>query len=159
MLNNSTIWIGLPAFNEEKAIKKVLHSIYSLKTQIKNLKVVILNDGSKDKTLENAKKFKKELNISIVNNKKNRGLGNALYSLMLFFKKKSISNDRLVLMDCDNTHDPGQIITMLKKAGNEDGHIVIASRFQRGSTVKNVPFLRNLLSLTAFIIFNIFFFN
>lgn len=157
MLNNSTIWIGLPAFNEEKAIKKVLHSIYSLKTQIKNLKVVILNDGSKDKTLENAKKFKKELNISIVNNKKNRGLGNALYSLMLFFKKKSISNDRLVLMDCDNTHDPGQIITMLKKAGNEDGHIVIASRFQRGSTVKNVPFLRNLLSLTAFIIFNIFF--
>jgi len=25
MLNNCTIWIGLPAFNEEKAIKKVLN--------------------------------------------------------------------------------------------------------------------------------------
>ncbi len=157
MLNNCTIWIGLPAFNEEKAIKKVLKSIISLKKKINKIRVIIVNDGSKDKTLLNAKKFQKKLNIKIINNKKNKGLGNALYSLILFFKKKSIGNDKLVLMDCDNTHDPNQIITMLRKVEKKDNFVVIASRFQKGSLVKNVPFLRNLLSLTAFIIFNIFF--
>ncbi len=157
MLNNCTIWIGLPAFNEEKAIKKVLESIISLKKKINKIKVIIVNDGSKDKTLLNAKKFQKKLNIKIINNKKNKGLGNTLYTLILFFKKKSIGNDKLVLMDCDNTHNPNQIITMLRKVEKKDNFVVIASRFQKGSLVKNVPFLRNLLSLTAFIIFNIFF--
>ena len=157
MLNNCTIWIGLPAFNEEKAIKKVLKSIINLKKKINKIRVIIVNDGSKDKTLLNAKKFQKKLNIKIINNKKNKGLGNALYTLILFFKKKSIGNDKLVLMDCDNTHNPNQIITMLRKVEKKDNFVVIASRFQKGSLVKNVPFLRNLLSLTAFIIFNIFF--
>ena len=157
MLNNCTIWIGLPAFNEEKAIKKVLKSIINLKKKINKIRVIIVNDGSKDKTLLNAKKFQKKLNIKIINNKKNKGLGNALYTLILFFKKKSIGDDKLVLMDCDNTHDPNQIITMLRKVEKKDNFVVIASRFQKGSLVKNVPFLRNILSLTAFIIFNIFF--
>ena len=157
MLNNCTIWIGLPAFNEEKAIEKVFLSIINLKKKIKKIKVIVLNDGSNDKTLFNARKFQKKLNIKIINNKKNKGLGNALYTLILFFKKKSIGDDKLVLMDCDNTHDPNQIITMLRKVEKKDNFVVIASRFQKGSLVKNVPFLRNILSLTAFIIFNIFF--
>ena len=67
MLNNCTIWIGLPAFNEEKAIKKVLKSIISLKKKINKIRVIIVNDGSKDKTLLNAKKFQKKLNIKIIN--------------------------------------------------------------------------------------------
>ena len=37
MLNNCTIWIGLPAFNEEKAIKKVLKSIINFQINMKNL--------------------------------------------------------------------------------------------------------------------------
>ena len=74
MLNNCTIWIGLPAFNEEKAIKKVLKSIISLKKKINKIRVIIVNDGSKDKTLLNAKKFQKKLNIKIINNKKNKGV-------------------------------------------------------------------------------------
>ena len=50
MKKNYTIWIGLPAFNEEKAIEDVLKSIKKLK--LKNTKILIFNDGSKDKTVE-----------------------------------------------------------------------------------------------------------
>tara|TARA_B100000586_G_C19987581_1_gene374843 strand:+ start:153 stop:278 length:126 start_codon:yes stop_codon:yes gene_type:complete len=39
MLNNCTIWIGLPAFNEEKAIEKVLSSVLNLKKKLKKLKL------------------------------------------------------------------------------------------------------------------------
>ena len=53
MLNRYSIWIGLPAFNEEKAIKKVLTKIVKLKEKFKNkeIKVIIFNDGSTDDTI------------------------------------------------------------------------------------------------------------
>lgn len=88
MLNNCTIWIGLPAFNEEKAIKKVLKSIISLKKKINKIRVIIVNDGSKDKTLLNAKKFQKKLNIKIINNKKIKVLETLYMHLFSFLKKK-----------------------------------------------------------------------
>ena len=157
MLNNYTLWIGLPSFNEEDAIKNVLKKIVVLKKNIKNkkIKVVIFNDGSKDNTVKNAKLFKNKLKIHFIDNKKNQGLGIAVYSLFLYFKKKSCTNDKLVLMDCDNTHDPEKIIEMDKKAGRRKNIVIIASRYQKGSQVKNVPFKRKILSHLAFITLNI----
>ena len=159
MLSNYTIWIGLPAFNEESAIKEVLRSIVNLKKENEKsiIKVIIFNDGSKDKTLECAKSFENNLNLNIIDNKKNQGLGIAIYSLILYFKKKGKKNDKLILMDCDNTHNPNQILEMIKKGKKKRNFIVIASRYQKNSKVKNVPFIRNILSNTAFFILNIFF--
>ena len=159
MLNNYTLWIGLPSFNEEDAIKNVLKKIVVLKKNIKNkkIKVVIFNDGSKDNTVKNAKLFKNKLKIHFIDNKKNQGLGIAIYSLFLYFKKKSRTNDKLILMDCDNTHNPNQILEMVKKGQKKKNFVVIASRYQKDSKVKNVPFIRNILSDTAFFVFNIFF--
>ena len=155
MKNNYTIWIGLPAFNEEKAIENVLISIIKLK--LKNIKIILFNDGSTDKTLHNSKQFKNNLNLNIIDKKKNQGLGIAVYSIIKFFKKQSGSNDKLVLMDCDNTHNPNQILQMIRKGNKKKNFVIIASRFQEESKVINVPFIRNLLSYTAFVIFNIFF--
>ena len=39
MLNNYTLWIGLPSFNEEDAIKNVLKKIVVLKKNIKDKKI------------------------------------------------------------------------------------------------------------------------
>ena len=155
MKKNYTIWIGLPAFNEEKAIEDVLKAIKKLKK--KNTKILIFNDGSKDKTVINSKKYKHKINLKIMDNKKNQGLGVAVYSIMNFFRKKAQNNDKLVLIDCDNTHDPNQISDMIKKTEKKSNFVVIASRFQKKSVVKNVPFLRIILSYVAFITFNIIF--
>ena len=159
MLSNYTIWIGLPTFNEENAIKKVLKSIVNLKKKNKKriIKIIIFNDGSKDKTIKYAKNFQNNLNLNIIDNKKNQGLGIAIYSLILYFKKKSKKNDKLVLMDCDNTHDPEKIIEMDKKVGRRKNIVILASRYQKGSQVKNVPFKRKILSHLAFITLNIFY--
>ena len=70
---------------------------------------------------------------------------------------KSRTNDKLVLMDCDNTHDPEKIIEMDKKVGRRKNIVIIASRYQKGSQVKNVPFKRKILSHLAFITLNIFY--
>ena len=143
MKKKYTIWIGLPAFNEEKAIEDVLISIEKLK--IKNTKTLVFNDGSTDKTVLNLKKYKKRINLKLIDNKKNQGLGIAVYSLMKVFKNNAKSND------------PKQILRMIEKTKNKRNFVVIASRFQKGSVVKNVPFLRVILSYLAFIVFNTIF--
>ena len=155
MKKNYKIWIGLPAFNEEKAIEGVLKTIEELK--FKNTKTLIFNDGSSDKTVFNSLKYKKKINLKLIDNKKNQGLGIAVYSIMKMFKKKASNNDKLVLIDCDNTHDPKQILQMMEKTKEKKNFVVIASRFQKGSIVKNVPFLRIILSYLAFIVFNTIF--
>ncbi len=154
MKKKEYIWIGLPAFNEEIAIKKVLQSIIEINKKI-NIKIIIFNDGSKDKTVHNAKKFKKSLKIFVIDNKKNQGLGTGIFALINFFNKNGKSNDKLVLMDCDNTHNPKQIFQMKKKMNGKKNIVIIASRYQKNSQVKNVPFFRKILSDIAFIVFNI----
>ena len=89
MLNNCTIWIGLPAFNEEKAIEKVLSSVLNLKKRIKKIKVIILNDGSKDDTLINAKKFKKKYLYTLLIIKKIK-VWVMLYIQLFFFLRKKV---------------------------------------------------------------------
>ena len=54
-------------------------------------------------------------------------------------------------MDCDNTHDPQKILEMNNKIKEKENVVVIASRYQNGSKVKNVPFKRQILSHLAFI--------
>ena len=58
-------------------------------------------------------------------------------------------------MDCDNTHDPQKILEMNNKIKEKENVVVIASRYQNGSKVKNVPFKRQILSHLAFITLNI----
>jgi len=154
--NKFFIWIGLPTYNEEKAIKDVLTSIYRIKKKI-NVKIIIFNDGSTDETLNNINKFKRKINIHIINNKRNQGLGIGIFSILKMFNQKSSNNDKLVLMDSDNTHNPNQIIQMLKKASGQSSYVVIASRFKKRSKVSNIPILRNFLTYIAYFTFNLLF--
>ena len=74
------ISVFFPAYNEEGNIEKTVRSAKKvlLKTAEK-WEIIIVNDGSKDKTLEVAQKLKKEdKRIRIVNYKVNRGYGAAV---------------------------------------------------------------------------------
>ena len=72
-----TLSIFVPCFNEEQNITNTLNEI---KKGVSNIsyEVLIVDDASKDKTLEMIEIFKKEnldLNIKIISNKKNKGIG------------------------------------------------------------------------------------
>ena len=69
--------IVIPTLNEEKNIKKTLLKIEKI-SKIINLDVIIVDDNSYDKTIELANLFKNKLDIKIIRNKKNLGLGYAL---------------------------------------------------------------------------------
>ncbi len=73
-MNEKKIAVIVPAYNEEHLIEKTLNSIPTFVD-----KIVVINDGSKDRTLEIIKNFEKNNSkLYVINNKKNSGVGHAL---------------------------------------------------------------------------------
>ena len=66
--------IILPAYNAERYIKDAIESI--LKQTYLNFELIVVNDGSKDRTLEIAKSFKDE-RINLIDLKENKGVSYA----------------------------------------------------------------------------------
>jgi len=74
------VTIAIPSYNEENTLAKTVQSITELDYPINKLDIIIVNDGSKDKTAEVAKSLiekYKNSNIQLIN-QKNQGKGEAL---------------------------------------------------------------------------------
>lgn len=71
----SKISIIVPVYNTEKYLSKCLNSL--IKQTYKDIEIIVVNDGSKDKSLEIAKKIAKQDNRIKVFNKENGGLSSA----------------------------------------------------------------------------------
>lgn len=152
------ILVALPAFNEEQSIGELLVSFQKVFEQQKiDYFIIVVNDGSTDKTEEIVKKYVESLPLKIVNHPQNRGLGQAILTgIKEAFNMSKSGDDVIINMDSDNTHSPDFIPDMLKKI--EDGaDLVIASRYQAGSKEIGVPFLRKIYSRGAKFLFQIFF--
>jgi dolichol-phosphate mannosyltransferase len=152
------IYFILPAYNEEKNIKILLNDIYNFYKKKKiPFHVVAINDGSSDKTYKNIKKIKKKFDkLTLLNNKKNMGLGMTLKAGFNHTLKISKPNDIIVTMDSDNSHTPKNSYLLIKKV-NEGYDVVIASRYSKLSKTYGLSYLRKILSFTSCVIFKILF--
>jgi len=162
------IYYILPAYNEELNIISLLNKFNShFENENYNYKpqVIIIDDGSNDKTkaILNKlneekqifnKKFKFEL-ISIFH-ERNMGLGEAIKSGMLYCFKNGSNEDIIITMDCDNSHSVELSKKMIEviKSGKD---VVIASRYRKGSQIYGLSNLRKLLSYIGCIVFKITF--
>ena len=71
------VTIVIPAYNEEKGIKKTIISAFNLDYPKNKLKIVVVNDGSTDKTRKIVESLKKKYNFTLINTK-NQGKAAAL---------------------------------------------------------------------------------
>ena len=89
-MNNYELSIIVPAYNCEKYIDKCIQSIIKQKNNL--IEIIIINDGSTDKTLEKCESFQKQYqNIKIINQKnsgvsysRNIGIENASGKYIMF---------------------------------------------------------------------------
>jgi glycosyltransferase involved in cell wall biosynthesis len=112
------IAIGLPAYNEEKNIAKIITDLKQYYDTI-----IVCNDGSTDSTSSIAK----QLGVIVINHPKNLGYGASIRSL--FIKGKEIECDILVTFDADGQHIVKYIESIIKPIVNKESDIVIGSRF------------------------------
>jgi len=130
-----TVYLLLPAYNEEKALPSLLEKVRS-----QDWRMVVVDDGSSDRTAEVAAKHCSVL----LRHDQNRGLGEALRTGFDYLARNAADDDVVVTMDADDTHDPALIPAMLAKL--KDSDIVIASRYCRGGRQTGVGWLRAVLS-------------
>ena len=120
---DSQLTIIIPAYNEAASLPQLLHELLPF-AQLKNFKVIIVNDGSKDDTqavLERSTTLSE--NISIINHKVNRGYGGAL--------KSGINKARTqycITIDADGQHSLSDIDKLLNTITETNADLVIGSR-------------------------------
>lgn len=130
-----TTFLLLPAYNEEKALPSLLDRLKGLE-----LKLIVVDDGSTDRTAEVAARHCSAL----LRHEKNKGLGEALRTGFEYVAKNAADDDVVVTMDADDTHEPALIPSMLERM--KDFDIVIASRYCRGGKQTGVGNMRAFLS-------------
>lgn len=125
----------IPCYNEEEALPFTkeqldikMKELIQNKLIDKNSKVVLVNDGSKDKTWDIISKIHKENNMYIgINLAKNKGHQNALLAGLMYAKDHS---DISISMDADLQDDINVIDDMINKY-NDGADIVYGVRSSR----------------------------
>jgi glycosyltransferase involved in cell wall biosynthesis len=115
--------IIIPAYNEEKTIAEVIKNIPREIQGIDKIKIFVINDGSKDKTREEA------LNVGahqVVDNKINLGLARTFYKGLNIALEKGA--DFIINIDADGQHNPKEIPNILKPLMNKEAEITIGNR-------------------------------
>lgn len=155
----SKIMIGLPAYNESHSIAKLMDKINLAMQDIKvNLEVFVVNDGSSDDTEQYLISYSQRFpHIKYVNHPCNQGLAQGMKTIIDYSTNHLKSNDILVVLDADNTHNPNIIPAMVEKLISKNLDIVIASRFKKGGQEIGLSHYRKFLSRGASLFANIFF--
>ncbi len=146
----------LPVYNEESNIGKLLERFEGLKFFESGLKIVLVNDGSKDRSGEIIESFSGRLPILLINHPFNKGVTEAIRTGLGEILKFLQDDDLVVTMDSDNTHDPASIIHLMEKFG-QGYDIINGSRYCKGGKMVGVPAYRLFFSYSCkFVLTRIF---
>lgn len=100
----------VPAYNEEKSITTTLQSLINLEYPKDKIEIIVVNDGSKDKTKEKVEQFIAQhpsSNISL-RNQENQGKGNAMNNGLTIAK-----GEYFACLDADSFVAPNALQAML----------------------------------------------
>ena len=112
------ITVGIPAYNEEKNIAKIIVELKKIVDQI-----IVCDDGSTDSTSTIAE----SLGAVVIKHPKNLGYGSAIRSI--FLKAREINSEILVTIDADGQHKIEDIKKVVKPIVDGQADISIGSRF------------------------------
>lgn len=115
------VLIGIPAYNEEATIGSVVLQGFEYGDR-----VLVVDDGSTDRTVEIARRA----GATVLEQPANRGKGAAVQRIFEYARESDI--DQLIILDADWQHDPGEIPDLLSRFNEMDADIVIGSRYVDG---------------------------
>lgn len=129
--------ILIPVFNEETHIQEVLQKVRTapLPDNVRR-EIIVINDGSSDKTPEILKGFAKEKDIIIYSSSQNFGKGNAIRTGI-----QKAKGDIILIQDADLEYDPNDYPKLLAPILAGRTKVVYGSRF-KGKIVGMKPIYR-----------------
>jgi dolichol-phosphate mannosyltransferase len=145
----STLYILLPAYNEERALRELIPNISTeLKAKSFSYTILVMDDGSKDGTAALLQTLSKDHPLHILHHPVNRGYGAAIASGVAWAVQNARPEDVVITMDADNTHSPSYILPLIQKLDEGNG-VVTASYTISGGHAYGVPWKRRVMSFGA----------
>ncbi len=128
--------VFMPAFNEEDSIASTVEGVVKvLKTMNLDWEVLVVDDGSKDKTAEVVKGLEKKFpGVKLVSHPKNKGYGHALKTGFASAKYPWVA-----FVDSDGQFDFAEIKKLAAKTGEAD--VILGYRLNRAD-----PFQRRIFT-------------
>ncbi|MFT4550759.1 MAG: glycosyltransferase involved in cell wall biosynthesis [Pseudoalteromonas tetraodonis] len=143
--NRPLVSIVVAAYNEEILLEVNLAKLCDYMAGLEHdyrWEILLVNDGSKDATAEIANRAAAVIpEVTAIHHPINMGLCEALKTGFRNCKGKYC-----VTLDIDLSYTPDHIERLLNKLRETQSHVVIASPYMEGGSVKNVPWLRRVLS-------------
>ena len=123
--------VVIPFYNEEKFLRKSVERVL----KIKDIKTIyLINDGSKDNSLDIAKQLVHEnSSIKLLSSDINSGKGNALNSV-----RKYIETSHVIIHDADLEYFPEDIQGMFELSQNNPTALILGTRFRGYKDRKNL---------------------
>jgi len=144
------IKVLIPLFNDWQSLFKLLenidHQIFNLDAIIS---IVVVNDGSTEKVLNNFPSFSNINSIKIINLKRNVGHARSIATGLKFILEND-SFDYVIPMDSDGEDRPEEIKDLIKKLETKSNLPIVCERIKRseGTFFKLCYFLHKLITLT-----------
>lgn len=121
------VWVVVAAYNEEGSIGGVLEGLCALPYRI-----VVVDDGSKDRTAEKALAFP----VIILRHAVNLGQGAALQTGIRFALTRGAAY--IVTFDADGQHNAGDIGRLLSACREDGFEVALGTRFAQGGSAQNM---------------------
>ena len=141
--------IIVPAYNEEENVSLFYKEVIKyLDIENYEFDILYVNDGSKDKTLEEIRKIsKKDKRVKYISLSRNFGKESAMHAGLV----NSEDKDFVIIIDCD-LQQPPQLITEMVK-NYEEGYKIV---YTKGKSRKGEPKLRTFFANWFYRIYNFY---
>ncbi|MFW9864468.1 MAG: glycosyltransferase family 2 protein [Candidatus Thorarchaeota archaeon] len=128
------ILLLIPCFNEEENIENILEHLRHVQQNLQNrnelnLEILIINDGSIDRTMQILDKNDINSLFNIINFKENRGYGYTLIHGFKYAKERNFS--WIISFDMDGQHEPKCLYIFIEQIlKNPSKQIISGSRYK-----------------------------
>ncbi|MCX7991067.1 MAG: glycosyltransferase family 2 protein [Proteobacteria bacterium] len=135
------ISVVIPAYNEELLIADTVKNIAKYLTDNKyTWEIIVVNDGSKDRTEEILKELSHKINqLKIIKHKINEGKGKSVKDGIF------LSEGRVILFTDADLSAPMENLKGMKEELDKGSDIVVASRLAEGAKIKKRPLHRKII--------------